>query len=193
MTNGTYYLTPMLPSLLLLPYACLKETPKPHDRISTDAGGAASVTTSTLQQSEQNDGTSTDIDCAVMNVSHHLAETTLLIPSVMVGKKIPLTAAEKRAKKTEKQRMKRQAARPVGEVQMSKTEKQRMKRQAMTPAAKLAARKKDSVNESIRLKQKQGKMTAAGVTQEQAAAAEKERLRRQESLNEMCIVDQRCL
>ena len=34
-------------------------------------------------------------------------------------------------------------------------------------------------------------MTAAEVTQEQATAADKERLRWQESLNGMCIVDQR--
>ena len=57
----------------------------------------------------------------------------------------------------------------------------------MSPIAKSATRKKASENELIRLKRKRGKMTTVEVTQEISAGAEKERLRQQESLNEMCI------
>ena len=67
----------------------------------------------------------------VINGSHQCAATAPPIPYVKMGKKIPLTAAEKRAKKTEKLKM---------------------KRQAMSPVAKLVAKKKDSENKSIRLK-----------------------------------------
>ena len=156
MINGTYYLTQMLPSLLLPPYAGLKLTPKPHDRTSTDPGSAALVTLEIHRTSELHDRPSTDAgsaDLITLEVhktpKHH--DRTSTNAGRAAAKNIVLTAAEKRAKKTEKQRL---------------------KRQAMSPLAMLAAKQKASESRLIRSKQKREEMTAAEVTQEEAPVAE---------------------
>ena len=103
---------------------------------------------------------------------------SLLLPPA--GKKITLTAAKKRAKKT--------AMRPpaitltAAEKRAKKTEKQRLKRQALSPSAKLAAKKKASENRSMKRQKNRNEMCIVDQRVARAAAADNENRRWQESM-----------